>query len=312
MDQKYAVGTDIGGSHISCALIDLDHQMILPESRITLPVNNAAKSDEILGVWAEAVSEAILGIEPGELAGVGFAMPGPFDYVNGIALFERVEKYLGLHGVNVSEGLRKILKLSGKTPFRYMNDATAFAVGEAWMGEASGVKKSVSITLGTGFGSAFIDDGIPVVDREDTPKMGCVWHLPFKEGIADDYFSTRWYVKSMEALTGQIMPGVREIAEEARRNPLIARLFEEFGSNIGTFLGEWLNHFEAEVLVIGGNMAGAADLFMPAFEQSLARLNCSTRIAWSELKEDAAIIGSARLIDPGYWSKIEPLIEKMN
>jgi glucokinase len=258
------------------------------------------------------VSQAILGIEPGELAGIGFAMPGPFDYVKGVALFERVEKYLGLYGVNVSEGIRKILKLSPKMPIRYMNDATAFAVGEAWVGEAAGTRKSVSITLGTGFGSAFIDGGIPVVDREDTPKIGCVWHLPFKEGIADDYFSTRWYVRSMEALTGETMPGVREIAEEARRNPSLARLFEEFGGNIGSFLGEWLNRFEAEVLVIGGNMAGAADLFMPAFQKSLDNLKCTTRIAWSELKEDAAIIGSARLIDPGYWTKIQPLIEKMN
>ncbi|MFO7616111.1 MAG: ROK family protein [Bacteroidales bacterium] len=312
MDQKYAVGTDIGGSHISCALIDLDHQMILPESRVSLPVNNKAEAGEILGVWAEAVSQAILGIEPGELAGIGFAMPGPFDYVKGIALFERVEKYLGLYGVNVSEGMRKILRLSPKTPIRYMNDATAFAVGEAWVGEAAGIRKSVAITLGTGFGSAFIDNGIPVVDREDTPKMGCVWHLPFKEGIADDYFSTRWYVRSMKDLTGETLPGVREIAEEARRNPSVARLFEEFGANIGSFLGEWLNRFEAEVLVIGGNMAGAADLFMPSFEKSLATHNCNTRIAWSELKEDAAIIGSARLIDPGYWTKIQPLIEKMN
>jgi glucokinase len=312
MDQKYAVGTDIGGSHISCALIDLDHQMILPESRVSLPVNNKAEAGEILGVWAEAVSQTTLGIEPGELAGIGFAMPGPFDYVKGIALFERVEKYLGLYGVNVSEGMRKILRLSPKTPIRYMNDATAFAVGEAWVGEAAGTRKSVAITLGTGFGSAFIDNGIPVVDREDTPKMGCVWHLPFKEGIADDYFSTRWYVRSMKDLTGETLPGVREIAEEARRNPSVARLFEEFGANIGSFLGEWLNRFEAEVLVIGGNMAGAADLFMPSFEKSLATHNCNTRIAWSELKEDAAIIGSARLIDPGYWTKIQSLIEKMN
>ena len=66
------------------------------------------------------------------------------------------------------------------------------------------------------------------------------------------------------------------------------------------------------MLVIGGNMAGASDLFLPAFEKALADLNCTTRIDWSELKEDAALIGSARLLDPAYWFRIEPLIEKMN
>jgi glucokinase len=312
MKQKYAVGADIGGSHITCALIDLEHQMILPETRVTIPVDNSASADSILGVWSEAVGEAILGIAIDELAGIGFAMPGPFDYVKGIALFERVEKYLSLYGVNVSEGIRSRLKLPARIPVRYMNDATAFAVGEAWTGVAEGTRKSVAITLGTGFGSAFIDDGIPVVDRNDTPALGCVWHLPFKDGIADDFFSTRWFVKQYAALTGETVSGVKEIADVARKDPKIAVLFSDYGSGIGGFLGPWLNTFHAEVLVIGGNMAGASDLFLPAFEQALADLNCTTRIAWSELKEDAALIGSARLLDPAYWIKIEPLIEKMN
>ncbi|MCX6225064.1 MAG: ROK family protein [Bacteroidia bacterium] len=312
MKQKYAVGADIGGSHITCALIDLEHQMILPETRVTYPVDNTASADVILGVWSEAVGEAILGIAIDELAGIGFAMPGPFDYVKGIALFERVEKYLGLYGVNVSDGIRSRLKLPARIPVRYMNDATAFAVGEAWMGVAEGTKKSVAITLGTGFGSAFIDDGIPVVERNDTPAMGCVWHLPYKDGIADDSFSTRWFVKQYAALSGETMPGVKEIADVARKDPKVAAIFTEYGAGIGGFLGPWLTTFHADVLVIGGNMAGASDLFLPSFEKALADMNCTTRIAWSELKEDAALIGSARLLDPLYWSKIEPLVEKMN
>jgi glucokinase len=312
MKQKYAVGADIGGSHITCALIDLEHQMILPETRVTCAVDNTASADVILDVWSEAVGETILGIAIDELAGIGFAMPGPFDYMKGIALFERVEKYLGLYGVNVSEGIRSRLKLPAWVSVRYMNDATAFAVGEAWMGVAEGTKKSMAITLGTGFGSAFIDDGIPVVDRDDTAPMGCVWHLPFRDGIADDYFSTRWYIRRYAELSGESLPGVREIADIARREPRAAALFTEFGDGLGTFLAPWLNKFGAEVLVIGGNMAGASDLFLPAFEQALSRQDCNTRIAWSELKEDAALIGSARLLEPAYWTKIYSLIEKMN
>jgi glucokinase len=312
MKQKYAVGADIGGSHITCALIDLEHQMILPETRATFPVDNTASSDVILGIWSEAVGEAILGIAIDELAGIGFAMPGPFDYVKGIALFERVEKYLGLYGVNVSDEIRTRLKLPARIPVRYMNDATAFAVGEAWMGVAEGTKRSVAITLGTGFGSAFIDDGIPVVERNDTPSLGCVWHLPYKDSIADNFFSTRWFVKQYTALSGETMPGVKEIADKARKDPKVAALFAEYGSGIGGFLGPWLNLFHAEVLVIGGNMAGASDLFLPEFEKALAEQDCSTRIGWSELKEDAALIGSARLLNPAYWAKIEHLIGKMN
>ncbi len=312
MKQKYAVGADIGGSHITCALIDLEHQMILPETRVSYPVDNTAPADVILRVWAEAVEEAILGIPVDELAGIGFAMPGPFDYVKGIALFERVEKYLGLYGVDVSEGIRTRLKLPAWVSIRYMNDASAFAVGEAWMGVAENTVKSVGITLGTGFGSAFIDEGLPVVDRADVPQMGCVWHLPYKDSIADEYFSTRWFVRQYTALTGETLAGVKEIADVARKDPKVAVLFEEYGNGIGTFLGPWLKTFGAEVLVIGGNTVGASDLFLAAFEKALAALDCKTRIVWSELKEDAALIGSARLLEPAYWTRIFSLIQKMN
>ena len=47
---------------------------------------------------------------------------------------------------------------------RFMNDASSFAVGEAWAGSAAGFNRSLSITFGTGFGSAFISNRIPIVD----------------------------------------------------------------------------------------------------------------------------------------------------
>ena len=72
-----------------------------------------------------------------------------------------------------------------------MNDASSFAVGEAWAGSASKFDRSLSITLGTGFGSAFISNRIPIVDGPLVPKLGCIYHLPYRDGIADDYFSTR-------------------------------------------------------------------------------------------------------------------------
>jgi glucokinase len=197
-------------------------------------------------------------------------------------------------------------------PIRYMNDATAFAVGEAWIGKAAGHKKSIAITLGTGFGSAFIESGLPVLEREDVPKLGCVWHLPYKDGIADDYFSTRWYIKSYATKTGNSLSGVREIAELAsKRDNNAISLFNEFGNNLGKFLGTWINSFGAEVIVIGGNMTGAYNLFGPSLQSAFEKQKINVKVQLSELKEDAAIIGSARLLDGSFWEKIKPLLSKM-
>ena len=179
------------------------------------------------------------------------------------------------------------------------------------VGKASKVKRSVSITLGTGFGSAFVDDGVVVVERDDVPKLGCVWHLPYKDGIADDSFSTRWFIKRYAELSNHQLSGVKEIAERATTDEKAMEVFVEFGTNLGEFLAPWLKKFQAEVLVIGGNVTGAYNLFGKHFETVLKKRNVKTKILISDHMEDAAIIGSARMFDAAFWERIRPLLSKM-
>ncbi len=84
MDKNIAIGTDIGGSHISCAAIDLLTGKILRETLSGKAVNNQAQASAIISVWAEALSEVLSKIPIDKVKGIGFAMPGPFDYVKGI------------------------------------------------------------------------------------------------------------------------------------------------------------------------------------------------------------------------------------
>ena len=310
--KKYAIGVDIGGSHISCAVIDLEKEIIIRESFATQKVNNQAQSEDILESWAIGLKKSLRHIDSNQLAGIGFAMPGPFDYEKGIAMFtESVAKYQKLHGVNVAIRLKEILNLGDGTDVRFMNDASAFAIGEAWMGKAAKVNRSVSITLGTGFGSAFVDNGVVVVERDDVPEMGCVWHLPYKDGIADDSFSTRWFIKRYAELSNHHLNDVKEIADRATTDEKAMEVFVEFGTNLGEFLGPWLNKFKAEALVIGGNVTGAYNLFGNHFEKALRIHNINTAIHISDHMEDAAIIGSARMFDPVFWEKIKHLLSKM-
>ena len=310
--KKYAIGADIGGSHITCAVIDLDKETIIRKSLATQSVDNQASAEDILYNWAIALKKSLSYINKDELAGIGFAMPGPFDYENGIAMFtESVAKYQNLYSIMVAKRLKAIMGLNGDTDVRFMNDASAFAVGEAWCGKAASVKRSVSITLGTGFGSAFVDDGVVVVEGNDVPKLGCVWHLPFKDGIADDSFSTRWFIRRFEEKSMLKVSGAKEIAERASTDEKAMEVFIEFGTNLGEFLGPWLKKFQAEALVIGGNVTGAYKYFGPHFEQALKKQNVSTKIHISDHMEDAAIIGSARMFDAPFWERIKPLLSKM-
>ena len=311
MDHNLAIGADIGGSHITCAAIDIVDCKILKETITERPVNNKAPADEIISIWVEALGSVVNKIPPDQLKGIGFGMPGPFDYVKGISYIQGVAKYENLYGCNVKNEISESLNLTEKVPVRFMNDVSAFAVGEALVGKAANFTRSISITLGTGFGSAFIDNRIPVVDGTEVPKLGCVYHLPFKDSIADDYMSTRWFLASYRKLTGKNAKGVKEIAELAATDKVVLDLFTEFANNIGSFLAPWLSRFSAEIVVVGGNISHSYDLFGNIFENRLKEEGCKCEVALSELKEDAALIGAAWLLDDGFWKSVQHALHLM-
>ena len=309
--QDIAIGVDIGGSHITAVAVNMQNHSIIKGSSAESLVDNKAEADEILGVWTGVLRKVVDNIPVFRLRGIGFAMPGPFDYVKGICLIRGVPKYEKLYGVNVGKAIISRLGLPCDCRVRFMNDASSFAVGEAWAGKAAGYKKMMAITLGTGFGSAFVDNRIPVVEGDTVPKGGCVYYLPVGNGIADDSFSTRWFTARYKEVTGKDAAGVKDVAEAAKRTSEVRDLFDEFGKNLGIFLSPWLMKFDAEILVIGGNISHAFDLFGNSFEAELKNSGCSTAIAISGLKEDAALLGSAYLLDDEFWKAVQPALPLM-
>ncbi len=304
--KKILVGVDIGGSHITCMGVDPGGNRISDELKTRMEVDSQASSDAILSGWAGALNELIRLIGKENLGGLGFAMPGPFDYPGGIAWFKGVQKYDSLYGVNVKKELQDRLGLDAMVPVRFLNDATCFAIGEAWTGKAAIFQRSVAITLGTGFGSAFIADGIPVESGPEVPEFGCVYHLPFGGSIADDHFSTRWFSGRYKAITGLEIQGVKELVELDPVSPL----FDEFGSNMGNFLAPWLLKFRAECLVIGGNISNSYSLFEKPFRLALKKHACNIPVFLSGMKELAGITGAARLCDDTFYSRLPFISDK--
>lgn len=311
MKQTLAIGVDIGGSHISCAAVNLKSFRILDETRTEWAVDNKAEASKIISVWVQALSDVIKKLPENSLKGIGFGMPGPFDYVKGISYIRGVAKYENLYGCNVKNAISASLNLTADFPVRFMNDVSTFAVGEALVGKAAKAERSMSITLGTGFGSAFVADRIPVVDGPEVPKLGCVYHLPYGDNIADDYFSTRWFIGKYKKLTGRELKGVKEFSELARTDKTVMDLFTEFGTNLGVFLAPWLKKFRAEIVVVGGNISHAYKLFGDIFEKSLRKEGCKCKVALSELKEDAAFIGAAYLLDETFWKNVQHALPLM-
>ncbi len=312
MSRKIAIGVDVGGSHVSCAAFDLVEKKYLENTLVESDLDNHASSEVIIGVWGDTIKRTMKIAEDKNIAGIGFAMPGPFNYEKGISLFTGQNgKYENTYGLNVPVELRKYLDLPENFKIRFINDATAFAIGEDRVGKAKDVSRSLSITLGTGFGSAFIRDGLPVLDGDEVPGQGCVWHLPFEDGIADDYFSTRGFLKRYEDRTGVGLPGVKQLAELVETDLVAKALFDDFGLKMGQFLKPWIEKSGIEMLVIGGNISRSYPFFEESLVGFLKEQNSDMRISISELKETASFIGSATLADDSFYEKVKPLLKKM-
>lgn len=311
MSKNIAIGTDIGGSHISCAAIDLVTGKILRDTLTERQVNNQAQASKIIAIWSKALSDVLAKVPAENVKGVGFAMPGPFDYVKGICYIRGVAKYENLYGFNITDAIASSLGVHDDFLIRFMNDASSFAVGEAWAGSAAKFNRSLSITFGTGFGSAFISNRVPIVDGPEVPKLGCIYHLPYKDGIADDYFSTRGLLSRYKKQTGKELSGVKELASLASSDKTVLDLFTDFGDNAGLFLAPWLKKFKAEILVVGGNISHAYNLFGDVFENRLRTENCFCEVAISKLKEDAALLGSAYLLNDDFWKSVQHALPLM-
>ncbi len=298
------IGVDIGGSHISCCAVDLTSGRPIKGTHFDKQVDRKASKEKIFETWAIPINQTIQAVNDTSIVGIGCAMPGAFNYREGIALFEGNDKYESLHNINVKKEFAAYLNLQ-QPEIRFINDASAFGIGSAWSGVANDYHKSIALTFGTGIGATFIEAGIPIIDRSDVPPHGSLWHLPFKEGIADDYFSTRWFVNAYQERFNAQAIGVKEIANAAQQDPSVQELFDEFGRNLAEFLTPWLRSFQPELLVLGGNVAKSWFLMEASFQSVLTTQNILLKIMSSALMEEAALIGAARLLDDSFWERVK-------
>lgn len=282
-DHPFVLGTDIGGTHITAALVNLDTKKIVEHSRTRAKVNSHGNTEEILKSWTDVIQKAFSFAPDGEKR-MGMGIPGPFDYENGISLITNQDKYEALYGLNVKKLLAQSLDIDVYN-IRMMNDAGSFLQGEVFGGSVQEYEDCIGITLGTGLGSARYHNGM----AEDAD----LWKMPFKGAIAEDYISSRWFVKRYDELTGKKIKNVKELVDLTAADPIVPVIFEEFGRNLADFLVEFIMLDNPEVIVMGGNIANASNLFLPTVEKDLQSRGISKPIKKAILGEDGAILGAA-------------------
>lgn len=298
------IGIDVGGSHVTVSVIENDIAGTQPQTLIRKEINAKENPIAIIGAIGSCITEILNG--GNTVDAVGIAFPGPFNYEKGVSEIKGVGgKFEQTFGVHIQQGLKNFTGL-GNIPFVFANDAHCFAEG-AYFRHNLKSKRTAFLTLGTGFGSAFMVDGDLVEKHPDVPEDGVLYDKPFLGTIADECFSTRWILAEYNRISGATIESVRAIA--ALNTDISNAVFKTFGANMGDFLFPWLEKFGCEELVIGGNISRASALFLPALEEKLDSLKIKINIVFCDDAEQSILKGATIIADKKNKIQMEKTIQ---
>lgn len=285
MAEKIITGIDIGGTHISVCLADISKGILLNETISRQHIDPSLGPAEIIKQWCDAIriSHDKAGLPIQQL---GIAMPGPFDYENGISFIKGLNKYDQLYGLNVKELIAAELS-NHPSDIRMINDASAFLMGEINGGAGKGLDNVVGITLGTGLGSASFYNALL--------HEGDLWCMPFRDSRAEDYACSRWLVDNYRKRTGKFIDGVKEIAGQTDQDLQAKLLFIEFGTTLAEVLIRRYREQDPKAIIIGGNIAKAWTNFIQSARSEINRHGFNWELLPSQLGEAAALFGAACL-----------------
>jgi len=151
-----AVGIDIGGTGIKGAIVDVESGELLTD-RIKKPTPEGGEPDAIVAVVKQIVDE--LGLDDDAIP-VGVCFPAAIMDGKTLSAANVSKKWIGFEA-------EKLFETTLGRSIHFVNDADAAGYAETRYGAAKDVPGLVIMTtLGTGIGTALINDGVLIVNAE--------------------------------------------------------------------------------------------------------------------------------------------------
>lgn len=305
-----AVGVDIGGTNCKIALVDENGEV---------GAHRSFEVDQEAGIstFMDNLCTCIDRMGGGSTDGIGVLLPG---YLNEERTVPRI-----MVNIPMLEGqpLYQTLRDRYGTPVALDIDRN----GPAWaehLFHYPEVRRLMYVTIGTGVGVGMVVDGEILRVCNDSigelghvtlepggalcscGNLGCVETLVSKRGIG--LIARRLGVLQQKeksdggkGMTGGD-PSPQEMSRAAREGDLNAmRVFEQFATVLGAALVTYANTFSPDLIVVGGGLTGAADLFLQRSEYYLnhhwfERKSTYIPLRRSLFGEYAGVIGAASLV----------------
>ena len=326
--KRLVVALDLGGTKLAGALLDRSGKIL---RRMSVSVDGASAMAPVrqmveiaralardnenrklkIGNRAHGKKRAKMQLEKPEIAAVGVAVPG---------LVRRggtvwAPNLKGWTKMPLARRLRGELGV----PVMVESDRNAAVLGETWRGAARGKNDVIVLMIGTGIGAGILSGGRLVrgahelsgcmgwmTEREeygeDAARVGQLESLAAGPGIARA--AERELSRGVESLLREIPTEARtaqEVAASARRGDMLSiEVFLEAGRLLGYGVANLVSLFDPEMVVIGGGLARASDLYLDALKKAMKERaqpisGKNVRLAMSRLGGDANLLGAARV-----------------
>ncbi len=295
------VGLDFDHDAVRVAVADLS-RTVLAERVEALDVDHAGPRalDLAADLVAAALEEA--GVAPERVLGAGVALAGPVDARRdavhptsilpgwaGIAPAAEMERRLGV-------------------PVHADNDANLGALAEARDGAGAGVRDLVYVTVGPGIGAGLVIDGR--LHHGVGGTAGELGHVQADPGGSVCRCGNRGCLESVAAVpavlellarshgAGLTLDRVLELAAEDEPGAL--RAIGDAGRSIGAVLAGVCNVLNPELVVVGGDLAGAGEALLGPLREALAlhairSAVSDVRVVPSALGRRAEVLGALAL-----------------
>lgn len=271
------IGVDLGGTNIRAGKVVADKIIQLAKE----PTPAAGSQSEVLEKLIEVIDKCF----DENTKSIGIGVPSVVD----------VEKGIVYDVVNIPSWkvvpLKDILESRFKVPVYVNNDANCFALGEKYYGKARDCKSIVGLTIGTGMGSGLIFNGKLYEGRNCC--AGEFGNIPYLNSNFEHYCSGQFF--SEEKSVSAIETNKRALSGDQAA----IQLYAEFGFHLGHAIKSMLYAYDPEIIILGGSLTKAFDLFKPAMFEAIKDFDypsvlTNLKIEISDL-ENSAIYGAAAL-----------------
>lgn len=313
IDPRYGCffGVDVGETHVYVELFDIKLNS-LSDQRYAL-TSGDTDPQEIARMITEGVKtlQRAAAIPDDKVLGVGVGMPGIVDRAGGVSIFA---PNWGWHNVSLLELLQQQLHL----PILLDNGAQAMALAEMWFGAGKGIRNLVVLLIGTGVGAGVITDG--KLYRGVSNSAGEWGHTCIavngrpcrcgSRGCVEAYAGAPAIIDAIRELDPrspllryenqvEIIRALRAAVSDA--DSTAEAVLEQVSVTLGTGIGNLINLFNPQMIVIGGwsgTMLGDVLLArIQAIVQTVAlrQPRAAATITLSRLGWDAVSLGAATL-----------------